>query len=432
MNRIFLLCSLCLIIFSCKKSNPEPSPIIDQTKSYSNKIVIDNAKLVGDSISLSWSKLDTSEFVEYRIMRQDYDGIIFKTIAASTNINSVKFVDKNIPYNYVINYQIEGRLKSGVYITSNTASVNRLDITGFGINPFDAIFDKDNRLIYLFEKLGTISIYDLRRNEIVNKISLTGTNGYSDFGIYNTKKELYVPGNFGLGIYDAVTLQKIDQIDISFNAISVVSSNSNLYVATNAWLQNPLKVYSRKTKKLISQNGNFDDARLKKIPDTDSEILEISLRSNTNNLNYYKFLQSGDLVNRLSQNNSYVTKAEIFEFFPDGKSYITSSNGAIYNSDMTFKATLSDGHLSFTSFDFNKNSNEIYAATQNKTIEVYDLNNYQHKRTIQTKAYPLKIFDDGSKIICISKPFESNDGYSYYGESASLRLGGIIIENLNK
>jgi len=401
---VFLI--LVILFAACKKENPATQ------NSFPNKIVLNNLQTSLDSVVLTWSVLDDPNFNSYSVIRKENP--LDPGVSISYGISGshdTRFVDKHIPYTPYLAYQIIGQLRNGQSISSNEVSYLRPEIKVVDINPFDVQFDNQNRQLYFFEKNGIISIYNLQNNQLVKSLNTGSTIGYCDFGIYNGIKELYVPRNDGwLFVYNAQTLEIIDQINVGLASSCVVFSNNMLYISSAAWTNRPIKVYNRTTKSLIAENGDFELTRFKKIPNSNTELIEITINIGPTDQDYYSFGENGNFI--LHQNDSYhgdyPLDASIFEFFPSGNKYITSSSGAIYNRNMAFEATLPRGNLEFTSFCFD-GQQSIFCGTTSKTVEVYSETNYTHLRSIPTKAYPYRLFKDGNNgFICLSSTTISN------------------------
>lgn len=400
MKTISILLILITIYTSCKKENAPAQ------NSYPDKIVLNNLQTSQDSVVLSWSVLSNPDFYSYSVIRKESSS---DQGVAISNYNydslNTKFVDKDVPYTPYLSYQVIGYLWNGQPIKSNEMSYSRPEIKLIDIDPFDVQFDDQNRLLYFFEKGGKISIYNLQNNQIVKSINTGATIGYCDFGVHNGTKELYVPRNDGwVFIYNAQTLDVIDQVNVGLATSCVVFNNSILYVSSSAWTYRPLKVYSRATKNLIAENGDFDLTRFKRIPNSNTELIEITINIGPTDQDYYSFGANGNFILHRDDiyHGDYPLDASIFELFPSGNKYITSSSGAIYNKNMTFEAVLPRGNLQFTSFCFD-GLQSIFCGTTSKTVEVYSQANYFHLRSIPTKGYPYRIFKDGGNgFICVS------------------------------
>jgi len=424
MRNILIFFISITVLIGCKKddiSTPSPNPA-----NYTDKIILNDLQATPDSVVITWSILNNPGFINYTITRKDDPAGLGTIIATVYDSLKVKYVDKAIPYTPYLEYQIIGNLRTGQRIESNIVKYQRSDIKLLKVSPFDIQFDDQNRQLYFFEKTGTISIYSLETNAITSTINTGATIGFCDFGMYNGVKELYVPRNDGwVFVYNAQTLQLIDQINVGLASSCVVNNNNILYVSTSAWTNRPLKVYNRITKSKISESGDFELTRFKKIPNSNTELLEITINIGPVDQDFYRFDANGNILQHLDDiyHGDYPLDYKIFEFFPSGNKYITSSSGAIYSKNMVFEATLPRGSLEFTSFYFDGPQQQIYCGTKSKTIEVYSELNYTHIRSITTKAYPYRIFKDGNNgLVCLSSSTKSD----YYSDAPK----DIIVEKI--
>lgn len=424
---IILIVKAMLLITACGKSNDNPEVV--PPKEFENKIELSAPVADGESIKLSWSKLPSNLFYEYSVLRKDDDADSFREIRKVINDSTTHMEDIEVPYSPNVSYQIVGRLLTGILIPSNIVSYKRPSIEILNIIPFDVIHSEADELLYFFEKSGRISLYDLKTNKVTKQIETNSTIGFADLESYQGKKELYVPRNDGLVfVYDAYTLEKITQITIGLESNCVVSSNNILYVSTSAWADRPLKVYQRSDKRLIEETGNNYRTRYRKIPDTNTSLLEIELNGATDQ-RFYQFDARGKMHTNFSAKyyGDYGPDASVFGFFPNGKKYITGTQGAIYNIDLSYDKSLPRGDLLFTAFCFENNEDHIYAATTTKTIELYRTSDYTRVKSVKTKAYPYRIFNTSQGLIAVSTIKKNRDQYTFYD-----RMSKIVIEKINK
>lgn len=427
LNIFLLLIGLLTLLVSCEK-NDTVHPNDDST-TYSNKIVLNNLKISGDSVKLTWSKLDTIKFAGYLIIRKEEKDIIVNpadyyssnVIARVYDPNITSYTDENVPLSPYLEYQVIGLLTSNYYsynyVFSNSKIYERPNIKVFKFNALDVLPDLSNNRFYFIEKDGgKISILNFQNLTIEKSITTSATIGYCSIGTYNNVKELYVPRNDGwVFVYNAETLDKIDQIDIGHPSSCVINNNGKLFISTDAWTNKPLKVFSRATKQLISENGDFDETRLRIVPNSNTEIIEVTINIGPTDLDYYKFDSNGNFLFHTNDmyHGDYPLNADIFQFFPNGTKFITSSEGAIYDVNMNYINRLPKGDYLFSDYAFNSNSSQIYCACSNsKTIVSYSLPDYVKVNEYKTKAYPYKIYRKDNVLICISKTFVFDEYYN--------------------
>lgn len=428
MKKTFTVFILFVLIISCKKGEKDPVPA---EETYTDQIILNDLDIQGDTVKLSWSKLDTASFIKYVVARRDFDGA--ELYAMGNEIQSketTEAVDVNVPYSPDVTYQILGYLSDDSIIFSNAVNYHRPDITALDLIPFDVIYHPEDDLLYFFERPGRISIYDLKAKQVTKQIDTGGKISFSDFEVYQGREELYVPRDDGwVFIYDARTLEKVDEINIGATSSSVISNNNILFISNISWIDKTLKVYNRATKQVISQSGGAESVRFKKIPHSSTKLLGARLGSG--HPHYYQFDANGSIENNFyGQYSDYGMSANIFEVFPNGEKYIMSSNGAIFNIDLSYDKSLPRGSLRFMGFAFNQQGDLIYGATTTRSIEVYSTRDFEHIKTIPTKAYPFRIFVTDDAVISVSLASLINgevDHYSFYG------LGNkVIMEVLNK
>lgn len=409
MKRILVAMLMACVMLGCGKDENTSTPVTPGKTAPpkagpTDKIVLNEGVYAGDSVKLSWSILDTTAFKAYGVYRKDSPDAPFLLIKEYSAKESVTFTDKNLPYSQSLQYQVSG-LTTGKTIQSNMITVARPDIKVIDGNPYDVIYNKIDRTLYFFEKTGKISIYDVAQNKVIRSINSDATIGYADFGVFEGQKELYVPRNDGwVFVYDALSLEKVAYINTGLKNSSVVYYNNTLYVSTSAWTNRPLKVYDRKTGVKISENGDFDQTRLRMVPGSNFELVEISMYISPVDQDYYKFSNDGKFITHLDDryHGDYPLDAAIFEFFPDGSRYITATSGAVYNKDMQYLGSLPRGNLFFNTYAIGADDKLIYAGGQTKNIYVYTTQDYTYVKTLTTKGYPFKLIDLGNQLLCIS------------------------------
>lgn len=395
-----------LLALACKKEENSSNLYVE------DKIILKDLLISGDSVTLNWEKQGKEVFNNYRIYRIDSLDIE----SFSVNSNSTFFIDTSVPKSSFIGYHVSGSLKNGKFINSNTQLYIRPEIKSLYINPFEAKYDHENDLVYFFEESGKITIFDYEKEEIINSINLNERIGYCDFGYFNGKKELYVPGKNGaLIILDALTLIKITQISVGIEMLSVVSNKNTLFISTAS--NNPNKsflTYNRTNKLLISEiSNNLKTKHIKLIPNSNSEILEISSGLSPNNsFNKYFFDSLGKHIKTINILDNNSLNSNLLEIIPLKQKFILSKKGAIFDYDLNLVAFLPYGNLEFTCFEFDNTQNKIYAGSNKNTIEVFDLSNYFHLETIKVENNPWKIIrNSNNNLIVLSLKTSIFSGY---------------------
>lgn len=417
LHKILAFALMVVILIACKKDDDCPSNDSNENGSYSDLIVLGDLQIQGDTIVLNWSKLETIHFRGYQIVRKEAEGEY--TEPGSYNPNIIEtiydpeirtFTDTEVPLTGFLEYQIIGMIDEDEqygFIYSNSQKYERPEIQTFTIHFKEVIPDIDNNRFYFTETSnGKIHVFNFEELRLEKTLDTEANIGYCSLGEYNSIQELYVPRSDGwVFVYDAETLVKRDQIDIAQPSSCVVSNNGILYISTDAWTNRPLRVYNRDTHAMIYEGGDFDDTRLRVIPGTQTEIMEVTINIGPVDINRYTFDSNGNHIN--SQNDpyhgDYPLDDFIFQFFPNNEGFITSYQGAIYDMDMHYVNRLPRGEYKFSDFAFSENGNTVYASCSNsKSILAYSLDNFMIEKKFNTLGYPLKIYRKGNELICIS------------------------------
>lgn len=432
MKLLNLLLGLVLLCVACSKNDTTPVAPEIPTEVSVDKIVLNDPVVEGDSIKLSWSALTSANFYAYVIMRRDYlEGAFTQVGDIIVDNNKTTAFDVNIPYSPEVSYQIIGQNYNAPSVLSNTVSYKTSGINLLDISPFDVIYRDEEQLLYFFEKSGRISLYDLNTDKIINQIETQATIGYADIESFEGRQELYVPRNDGwIFVYDALTLEKITQITVGLESTCVVSQNNILYVSTSAWTNRPLKVYQRADRKLIAETGDYDRTRFRKIPGSTTQLIEITLNVGPTGQYFYEFTKEGVPVKYATDiyHGDYPLDAGIFAFFPDGSKYITANTGSIYTIDLLYDKSLPRGNLLYTDFCFDNAGQSLFAATTGKSIEIYATANYDHMKSVKTKAYPYKIFKTDTGLLSVSRMSQTGTYDSnYYNPTNKILLEKIDL-----
>jgi hypothetical protein len=416
-----LLFSVILVtgINSCKKESSGTG----SNSSPGNKITITNLQTSDDSVVVTWTKLVNSRFSYYLILRRNYkstdttDYSYSDVIDQINDVNTVKFVDHSIPVTSYLEYQVlavlqESEFYNYNYIYSNIMSYKRSGLTTFYLNPTDVIPDIANHRFYVIEgDSGKVSMVDYSSRSIVKSIMTNATIGFSDIGTYNNIKELYVPRNDGwVFIYNAETLDKIDQISAGTNCGSVLYNNGKLFIfGSSEDYYTSLFVIDRATKSVLSTINDIDYMRPELVPGSNTKIFGITTYGG---IYYFKFDANGQNITENENSTEYSTDYHSFEIFPDGQHFITSDNGSIFDTNLNFVVQLPYGNYQYSGFAFNQTASNILASCGNyKYIVAYSNPGYTELQTYNTLGYPAFIFNDNNTIISLS----STTSYSYDG-----------------
>lgn len=432
---IFILGAMVSVI-GCQDDDDEPIVEIPEIKH--GEIILKELKIVNDTIQIEWEKNKNDIYRSYRIMRRSYGNMDDKeitnyTVLADLYPERMSIKDNQPPIHPYVEYQILGVVSLDSIVHSNSRVYERPNLNTFKFNVHHIIPDLSNNRFYIIEsQQGIISIFDYEKQEIIKSINTEAEISYCSIGEFNNVKELYVPRNDGwVFIYNAETLESIGRIDITFPSSCVVNNNGILFVSTGysySWNGRPIKAYDRRTKKMIAEGGDYNNTRLRVVPNTNTDLLEITLNSGSSNQYYYKFNINDSYIYRQYDryHGDYALDHEIFQFFPDAQKYITSSKAIIYDINMNYVNRLPVGNISVSDFAFNENSSLIYCASNNRRkIISFSYPDMERMKEYKTTGYPYKIFRKDNMMICISSTtlLDNNNYYNY-------KPSEIIIEKI--
>ncbi|MDR3680810.1 MAG: hypothetical protein P4L41_12670 [Flavipsychrobacter sp.] len=374
----------------------------------------------GNLVKLEWSKLDNSSLVSYAIVR------ILDTVNLG-NYGSVKYIniDKTVtsytdtlvlnPYvqYYVIAYVTSTNYQSA-NVQSNKETYMRTDIDFAAMAATDALYDRNNKQLYVYSSAGMISVYDLASAKFVRTLNSNATIGACDLAMYNGKLELYVPRNDGwVFIYDAATLTQINQVNVGTAAYYVANNNGKLFVTSTAsysYTYN-VTVYDRATLTPVTQASYYyNSPRMALVPGTNTELYAVHESGYLMHLRYDaqgKFISGYRNISTASSGVS--TPLAVYA----DASHVLLGNGQIIDSTMTTVVSLPRGTLNYFGFAIDDAGGIIYAATTAPSIQAYNMSNYQAGKKYATVGNPVKVFYDNGKLITVSVNGDAGSQVNY-------------------
>ncbi|MGE9312268.1 hypothetical protein ACLOAU_11500 [Niabella sp. CJ426] len=387
-------------------------------KTDSLTITLQPLKTNGDSVQLKWSaNYKSFLFGTYYLYRKEEKGDWIR-LTRIGDPNKTVFTDKNIPFTTNVTYQATFQFQyAPLEVRSNEQHYVRKEIKLADIKAFDVKYNSNEGLIYFFSNTGEIQIFDINADRVTHSTNTGVPIGYCDMGIYNGNKELYVPVSTGkLFIYDALTLAKKDEIQVGAGVKPgfLFYNNGLLFVNTDAWMNKPLRVFSRSGKNLVEQGGFWNDRMIKKIPGSNTEMIELAMSPSGLGISYYSFNEAGQITQEQKdlEINAYAVHGKIFEMFTDNsKRFITNITGNIFGKNLQQQGQLQNINRKFWTYCFDQQTNEIFGGSDEKTIEVFSSSSFQHLRTIATKYYPFRIFKSSTGLISVGTLYKRSDSY---------------------
>ncbi|WP_417888180.1 hypothetical protein [Zunongwangia sp.] len=431
-KKILIVSVFITSLISCEKDCDYP--LDENPNGEKSSISLEKPIIYENSVELNWT-VSNDSITSFNVVR--VNGVIddsyyssSNTIATNLDNETLSFIDEEVPYTPVISYQIQGLIPNAdnpyysKIIYSNIIEYKR-DISLIEFETDDIIYyQKKDQILFINRNDGLVKAYNFKTKEETDFDFNSGV-GFCSLYFGNQKDELLVPREDGwLYIYNAENFELIEQIKIS--AFSIISSviKDNIIFNCTSTSDEPMVVINRNTKEVISKLTRYGDEsrRLEIIPNTNTELFSV----NSDEISYYNYDSNGNLVSRKFKDpwdSEYAISSQ-YKIIPNSKKFICAPLGNIFNNTISYVNGLPRGDLKFSDFIINDDGSKVLAAcSNNKSIEVYNLNNLSHIETISTKGYPYRIFYNNGILIIISKSSASNNYYS--------TTNGFIIEEIN-
>ena len=434
---IYVLLSFIMI---CLNSCDSDSSDI-KLKGENTSVFLEELVIKDNHVQLKW-KANNDSIAYYRVIRAVGEKGIYDINNNSTNITEINssdelsYTDTNVPYSSRVSYEVQGIFSESEdqyymkNVWSNTREYVR-DIPMINFPSDDVIFvTEHDRLIFINKAVGKIKFYNYKTKEETDFELNTGI-GFCTLNKNGQQLELLVPRNDGwLFIYDANSFDLIEQIKISpFSVVSAVIKDDLIFASTTT-SDEPVIVTRRSTKEIVSKLTWYgdDDRRLQILPNTNTELFSV----NSDEISFYTYDANGIMIDRKYKDpwdSEYATSTN-YTIIPNSKKFITAPLGNIFDNSIAYVNGLPRGNLKFSDFLINTSGSLVYAAcSNNKSIEVYNLSTFRHIETIETNAYPYRIFYKDGEIISVSKPTADND--YYYDSSPSDLIIERIVHEIN-
>jgi hypothetical protein len=397
---IALLAICCL--GSCGKKRPTEPAVYT--------ITLDSPAVKDGKVVLKWKMPDGAVINTLRLERRvdtvyNYADVIMLK-GTDTEYTDTFLLKPYVQYKLIAQIGQGGNVSQS--ITSNKQLFTRPDLEFLPFSPRLAVGDKSAHVIYLVGYNGEIGIYDVNARRITKQIESGAVVGQCVLATHNGRKELYVSRNDGwLFIYDASTLDFIDQLNVGGRVTGIVYHNGKLFMSTDI---SDLSIvsYDRTTKvKLYDTAYVYTGMNLKLLPGVNTEI--IGIYGSSGLCKKLSFSNDGQLQSIKSGNSisSYIS-SNGFEVMPSGDKIITATYGTIINSNLEQVTVLPHGSVYLTSFDFDEANRLIYCGTSLQELHTYSIDNYQLVKRIPTKGYPIRVFYDNGAVISVSAETSSS------------------------
>jgi hypothetical protein len=392
---------------------------------------------VSSGTKLKWNKINTSDFVQYIVVRNTVDTT--PDIKSTTNLSTVpifaritdptktELIDLDVVTSktyYRVFAQLGNRFIGSVNVASNSSLVS---VPG---NFYEFAYNLKRNYIYMLDRnSGFVNLYDVNKGAVVKSIRValsTSNYFYMVMNQYSGADELLIQGvdgngNATINVHDPVTLELKDQISTGFSSSYLYSYCSDyntgiLYAYSSP--NNAIRAISRGQKTILSTNTLLTSGynlRFKKI--TDSKIIGMPYASG--NYQLLQFGNSGQMVAPVIATNVNVSSTSInnpFVVSPFENVFIYGFNGQVFDKDMKTVGQLATSSINtYRDFAFSDDATKIFAATSSslgkRQLDVFTNPGLSFVKSIVTKTFSRNIFYIGNnQVLNISDGFDNQTG----------------------
>lgn len=384
-------------------------------------IKLNTAVVNQGNVELEWERYSGSDFLLYEVYRTSGECGVEnpELIASFTTINSVKYIDNRVPFEYQVCYFVKIITTDNQEKSSNELKINSPAGHIFSIDPNDMLKHPTSSTLFFIDKGSQKLIkYDYSLSKVVQETRLQGNVGFCDIGDNGYGVEIYVPSSDGwIYVYNAENLDLVTTINTGLPNTSVVTNGKGIVIVglkPSPWWEKPIRTYKRSNGLHIDGNGGFDGDRLRIIPGK-NETISISTSVSPIDMEYMKYDDNGNVLSHVDDtyHGDHPLNPNIFRVANNGEYSITGVEGAVYtaNSSMQYRGMLQRGSLEYADFAFSDDGSIIYAATSNrKSVQIGHYPSLQRSDEILTRGYPKFIIRDKKNLILLSRT-SSNSMY---------------------
>jgi hypothetical protein len=382
-----------LFVFSCKKET-------DNFTQFPIDIIVKDS--VGTT-KISWSKVETSDFIEYVVVRSTID-----SIPAFSALNSNHFIIARINDSKKLEaldfnngqvfskayYRVFARLQNRTISSANFSTNSDITLTKI-TNVIDIVKNELNaQQFFITTSDNKIYNYDIEQDKIITqnlslpifqpRVTVVSDNGNVPHIIVwnNGTRRIYLLETNNLSI--------IKTIDFNASVYGVTASNDGFFFVTTDEFNKQFKLFKLSDYTIVAQSGLPQNAYLSssaitvKIPNRKEIVVHDGSSSST----IYKFTYDNDGIitssTRIGQINLPNSSNAFLRVSNKGKYLLI--NGTLFNDNINLNAPLAN----FFGFNplFNEEETKLYVQATNAprlTIEEFNLSDMKLSQSIMPK-----------------------------------------------
>jgi hypothetical protein len=382
----FLLVFTALQHLSCKKEIPA---------NYTLFPVELTAASIAEGVKLSWTKIATSDFADYTVVKSIGDSIdaldnldllpqatILTTIKDSkTN----KFIDEDLSFgNETTYYRVFARLEGRVLASYNVAVAPSIFPLTVAYENIISNNDKENPLFYLSNGFGdrVCAIYDPKQNKITAKstfnlavpfflrTTLASKNGQNE--------EIAAIGRgYQIAFNDAKSLAPLGQFSINQNTelYAIGGTNDGFFILITGERVNNVKCISTGTHAILSQstvnfgfNTYVGSVLVKNPADREFIFRELSSVLDSTDFARFRYNEQGQISEVVTGKIRNPSGSRLVANYSQDGAYCIINNSLLNRSLQVEKKIVDPFGFVYTGFHINPQNDKLYAIQQDLSV----------------------------------------------------------------
>ena len=345
----------------------------------------------------------------------------------STNLNN-KALNFAIPADYLQPWLTEFKdkwpseiplVKPPVIIDSQATQLAAIKEFKLNFEPTDLVLHPNKPLIYVTDKVSK-SLYEINYE---TKKQAKITFSYVPESVIFANEEVYVAllhhehkswrdvqdQKGTIAIINPNTFTVKDKLEIGLDPYDIaVDKHGYIYVSSGSGRSTYLRSYSPITKSPISSKTIQEKSNIEISP-TVNRIYTIDTSYYKHKIEYYTFLDNGEINYKNPFINDDFERDENFKICPNG-AFLFNGAGTVFYPSLSYAGNLG---YKFRDIAFNLNNKQFYTSAYNGIIRVYDYTTFEYKQKLQINGEVERIYCKNDKLYVL-KTIDNSYFFSIY------------------
>jgi hypothetical protein len=382
----FLLIFIALQHLSCKKEIPA---------NYTLFPVELTAASIAEGVKLSWTKIATSDFIDYTVVKSIGDSIIaldnLDLLPQATILTAIKdsktnsFIDENLHFGTeTAYYRVFARLEGRVLASYNVAVAPSIFPLNVNYENIISNNDKENPLFYLSNGFGDriCAIYDPKQNKITAKstfnlavpfllrTTLASKNGQNE--------EIAAIGRgYQIAFNNAKSLAPLGQFSINQNTelYAIGGTTDGFFILITDERVNNVKCISTGTHAILSQSTvNFGlftyvgSVLIKNPSDREFIFRELADAWDSTGFARFRYNEQGQISDIVTGKVKNTSVSRLNTNYAQDGAYCIINNSLLNRSLQVEKNIVDPLSFAYTGFHINPQNDKLYAIQQDLSL----------------------------------------------------------------